>query len=92
MMSRLPFLLVSALALSTVGCSVNIDATVTGPAAGSADRVRVKVVASGSAELTCSDDACKPTRLPYSGETTIDVKVPPGPAKVVTITIITHAA
>jgi len=87
MMSRGPLLLVAALALSTVGCSVKIDATVTGPAAGSTDKVRVKVVATGSADLTCSDGACEPTRLPYNGETTIEVKVPPGPAKVVTITI-----
>jgi hypothetical protein len=87
MMSRLPLLLVAALALSTVGCSVKVDATVTGPAAGSTDKVRVKVVGTGSSELTCSDGACEPTKIPYSGETTIDVKVPPGPAKVVTITV-----
>lgn len=87
MMSRGPLLLVAALALSTVGCSVQVDATVTGPVGWSTDKVRVKVVGTGPSDLTCSDGACEPTRIPSSGETTIEVKVPPGPAKVVTITI-----
>lgn len=86
-MSRLPLLLVATLALSTVGCGVQVDATVTGPVGFSTDKVHVKVVGPGPADLTCSDGACEPMRLPSNGKTTIDVKVPPGPAKVVTITI-----
>lgn len=77
--------IVAAFALSTTGCKLKVDATVTGPAFGSTDKVRVKVVGTGSSDLTCSDDACAATKLPYGGETTIDVKVPAGDPKIVTI-------
>jgi hypothetical protein len=76
-----------AFALASTGCKLKVEASVTGPAGGAGDAVRVRVVGPSGAELTCSDGACEQTKVPYSGQTDINVKVPPGDPKTVDIKV-----
>jgi hypothetical protein len=82
---RSTLLLIAVLALATTGCKLKVEATVNGPTFDSTDKVSVKVVGTGGADLTCDNDACEPTKLAYSGQSNIDVKVPAGDPKLVTI-------
>lgn len=75
---RKSLLVLGALAVSTIGCKVKVDAKPVGFKEGSADTVVVHVVTSGGAELTCSDDACARTKVPSSGAVDLDVRIPPG--------------
>jgi hypothetical protein len=84
--SRGAFVLVAAFAVSTAGCKLKLEATVTGPAAGATDKVRVHVTGTEGSELNCSGDACEPTKIPYFGSFDIDVKVPATEPKIVTLT------
>lgn len=78
--------LTAALALSTTACKVDVEATVEGPVFGAPDKMRVTVIGAGGSDITCSDNACEPKKADSSGRAWIEVKVPAGESKVVTVT------
>ena len=83
MTSRRSVVVIALLASSTMGCKLKLEAKVTGPAPGAPDKVKVHVEADG-AEVSCSNDACTPTKVYYSQD--IDVKIPTSEPKTVTLT------
>lgn len=77
---------VAAIALTTMGCKMKLEATPTGPAPGAPGKIRVHLVGAGGAQVTCSAGACQSAKLPYSGEGDLDVTPPSGDEKTVVIT------
>jgi hypothetical protein len=71
--SNLSVCVIAALALSTMGCKLKLDAKVKGFKEGSIDTVIVHVTSDPGAEITCTP--CKPgLKMPDSGE--LDIEAP----------------
>lgn len=73
---RRTLLVIIALALTSVGCKLKVEATPVGFKEGSGDTVIVHVVTTSGADITCSTDWCPKTKVPSSGEVDVEVTIP----------------